>query len=67
VVLYGAGWRHHYRHPRPEVTARYAELGARQWVSGVSGALRVTQEGGDIRVSEWRREAGRWWNAPPEP
>jgi hypothetical protein len=36
-------------------------------VTGVSGALLVSREAEQIQVREWRREAGRWWNAPPEP
>jgi competence protein ComEC len=64
VVIYGAGWRNHFRHPRPEVSARYAALGARQYVTGNSGALAVWRENGELRVEEWRREAAKFWNAP---
>lgn len=65
VVVYGAGWRNHFRHPRPEVTARYAAVGARQYVTGEGGAIRITRDAqtGRLEVREYRREAGRFWNA----
>lgn len=67
VVVFGAAWRSHYGHPRPEVVARYVEVGATPFVTGVEGAVRVWQEeGGEIRTESWRREAARFWNAPPE-
>lgn len=67
LVIYGAGWRNHLRHPRPEVSARYAALGARQYVTGNTGALAVWAEDGELRVEEYRREGARFWNAPAEP
>lgn len=67
-VIFGAAWRSHYGHPRPEVLARYLEVGATPLVTGVEGAVRVWREkGGGIRTESWRREAARFWNAPPEP
>lgn len=69
VVIHSAGWRHPFRHPRPEVVARYAELGARQYVTGQGGAISVWRDGasGRIEVREYRRDAARWWNAPAGP
>jgi len=65
VVIHSAGWRHHFRHPRPEVTARYAAIGARQYVTGQGGAIGIWRdpESGKIEVREHRREAARFWNA----
>lgn len=63
VVLYGAGWRHRFGHPRPEVRNRYAALGARQYVSAGSGALRVSVGPAGIEVEEWRPLHRRFWNA----
>jgi competence protein ComEC len=68
LVIHGAGWRNHFRHPRPEVVGRYAGIGARQYVTGNSGALIVTmQDDGSFAVTEWRRRARRFWNAEVEP
>ena len=69
VVIHGAGWRSHYGHPRKEVMARYAEAGARQLTTGVSGAVRVWRDPDDgrLQVETWREGAARWWNAAAEP
>ncbi|MGQ0502211.1 MAG: DNA internalization-related competence protein ComEC/Rec2 [Panacagrimonas sp.] len=67
LVIYGAGWRNYYRHPRPEVVARYADVGARQLVTGVEGAVRVWRDGnGRLQTESWRHRAARFWNAAAE-
>jgi competence protein ComEC len=65
VVVHAAGWRHHFRHPRAEVTARYGALGARQYVTGNGGAIAVWRESPSepIVAQEFRREAAKFWNA----
>ena len=68
LVVFGAGWRSHYGHPRPEVVARYRDVGARPLTTGVEGAIRIWRdENGDIASQSWRRESARFWNAPAEP
>jgi len=69
VVIHSAGWRHHFRHPRPEIVARYAAVGARQHVTGNGGAVSVWRDPGSgaIEVREHRREAARFWNATAGP
>lgn len=68
IVVFGAGWRSHYRHPRPEVVARYTALGARPLVTGVEGAIRIWRDpDGALQTESWRRVAARFWNAPAEP
>jgi competence protein ComEC len=69
VVVFGAGWRSHYGHPRPEVVQRYEQAGARPLTTGVEGAVRIWTEepGGEIRTESWRRISSRFWSAPPEP
>lgn len=66
VVLYGAGWRNHFRHPRPEVVGRYRA--ARQYATGSGGAIHAWRDAtsGRLEVREHRREAARWWNAPAD-
>jgi len=66
-VLYGAAWRSHFGHPRPEVVARYQAIGARQYVTGVSGALLLRPEGEGWQLTETRRRAAHWWNAAAAP
>ena len=70
VVIHAAGWRSHFGHPRPEVVAGYEAIGARQYVTGVEGALRVLLPAplGTAPTAEgWRQRAAAWWNAAPEP
>lgn len=68
LVVFGAGWRSHYRHPRPEVVARYVAVNARPLTTGVEGAIHIVPgEGGVPLTRSWRREAARFWNAPAVP
>ncbi len=68
VVVHSAGWRSRFGHPRADVVARYADAGARQFVTGVEGAIRVWRDArGELRVERWRPRAARWWNAAAEP
>ena len=68
VVLFGAAWRSHFRHPRPEVVERYAAIGARPLTTGVEGAIRVWREpDGGVTTESWRRRVPRFWSAAPEP
>lgn len=67
VVVYGAAWRSRFGHPRPEVVARYAALGARQYVTGVSGAVLLDVRDGEWQATEWRREHRHWWNGEVAP
>ncbi|MFA5938639.1 MAG: DNA internalization-related competence protein ComEC/Rec2 [Sinimarinibacterium sp.] len=68
IAIHSAGWRSRYGHPRADVVGRYAALGAAQYTTGVSGAVRVVA-GADGRpqVDTWRVRAARWWNAAVEP
>ncbi|MGQ0620507.1 MAG: DNA internalization-related competence protein ComEC/Rec2 [Panacagrimonas sp.] len=68
LVVFGAAWRSHFRHPRPEVVARYEAGGARSLVTGVEGAVRIWRDAdGHLRSESWRRQAARFWNASAEP
>jgi competence protein ComEC len=67
VVVHAAGWRNQFRHPRPEVVARYAAIGASQYQTGAAGALTLRLEGDRLAVREWRAESRRFWNAPAGP
>lgn len=67
LVIYGAAWRSRFGHPKPEVVARYADIGAQQYVTGVSGAIRLLPLDEGWSVQEYRRENRRWWNAEAEP
>ncbi len=63
LVIYGAGWRNHFQHPRPEVVARYDGIGAQQYITGNLGALTVQPE---LKVESYRAKAMSFWNAWPD-
>ena len=66
--MHPAGWRSRYGHPRGDAVGRDAEVGVRQHVTGVEGAVRIVRDpDGTLRVEGWRSRAARWWNAPAEP
>lgn len=66
LVIFPAGFRNPYRHPRPEVVRRYAEQGAALYMSGHEGALRlhVDPQTGAGPVQAWREVGARGWWAP---
>ncbi|HEY1076023.1 MAG TPA: DNA internalization-related competence protein ComEC/Rec2 [Fontimonas sp.] len=65
VVIHSAGWRSRFGHPRAEVVARYAGLGAAQYTTGVSGAITVRRDAdGQFAVSAARGGRSKWWHAP---
>lgn len=66
IVIHSAGWRSHFGHPRPEVVARYAEVGATQFVTGNLGAIRLQMDDRGWQAEPWRPRAARFWNAPAE-
>lgn len=69
MVIHSAGWRNPFRHPRPEVVARYASVGAIQAQTGAGGAISLWRDPvtGRIEVKQDRVVAARWWNEPAGP
>lgn len=57
-VVFSAGYRNSFRHPRPEVIERYAA--SRQWRTDRDGALHIVLAG-PPEVSAWRSERPRYW------
>jgi competence protein ComEC len=64
-VVYSAGWHHRFGHPRPQVVARYAAVGARNWNTALEGALVFSwpEPGRDaqVRIAGARRDHRRYW------
>ncbi|KXU80429.1 DNA internalization-related competence protein ComEC/Rec2 [Aeromonas enteropelogenes] len=64
-VVHSAGFMNQWGFPRPEVVARYRA--ARQWVTGLHGAILIQPEGEGLMVSAersrgpWYRRDGAWW------
>jgi len=66
-VIHSAGWRSYYHHPHPSVVARLQTRHIGQAVTGDLGELQVlVTPDGQLRLSAWRVDALRWWNAAPE-
>ncbi|WP_256080936.1 DNA internalization-related competence protein ComEC/Rec2 [Massilia sp. YIM B04103] len=63
IAIFQAGYRNRYRHPKPEVYARYAANGVRRLRSDESGAitLRFTDK---MEVEEYRKSHARYWYGP---
>ncbi len=57
-VVFSAGYRNSFHHPRPEVLARYAA--SRQWRTDRDGALHIVLSG-TPEVTAWRSERRRYW------
>ena len=60
-VIFSAGYRNAFNHPRPDVLERYAD--SRQWRTDQGGAIRIVlaQSTESTDVSAWRQERRRYW------
>ena len=59
-VVFSAGYRNAFNHPRPEVLERY--IGSRHWRTDRDGAIRIAiADASD--VSAWRSERRRYWHS----
>lgn len=63
IVLFPSGYKNPYRHPHPDVVARYAARGATLAVTGESGAVRVRFDADGIAIQRTREHARRFWFA----
>ncbi|MDQ8038293.1 MAG: DNA internalization-related competence protein ComEC/Rec2 [Pedobacter sp.] len=62
LAIVSAGYRNAFRHPSPVLLERLQEAGIPWRNTAAAGALMLTlEEGGKVRVSEFRHEAGRYW------
>ncbi|MEO7051297.1 MAG: DNA internalization-related competence protein ComEC/Rec2 [Rhodanobacter sp.] len=63
LALVSAGWRNRFRHPRPEVVARYDEAGVPLFNTAEEGAIEVDfpADGPPQRQPGWRRRQTRYW------
>ena len=60
-VLFSAGYRNRFAHPRSEVIERYAEGGARIWRTDRDGALAIVLRADGVAVTAWRQARQRYW------
>lgn len=64
LVLFPSGYKNPYRHPHPDVVARYAAHGVGAAVTGVSGALEVQFADEGMTLRREREHTRRFWFAP---
>ncbi len=60
LALFQVGYRNRYHHPKPEVFARYGELGIGRLRNDEAGAISL-RFGAGLEVSEYRSEHARYW------
>lgn len=60
-AVFQAGYRNRYHHPKADVLARYAALGAGIWRTDESGAILV-DTGAVPQLSAYRKEHPRYWH-----
>ena len=61
-VIYAAGYRNSFGHPHPDVVARYAALGARQYRTDRDGAVTAWLLADGVRVDGERALHPRYWH-----
>ena len=65
AVIHSAGHRNAFGHPHPEVWARWAAAGARNWRTDSQGAVEAvfsSDAATGVRVSAQRLRAPRYWH-----
>ena len=60
IALFQVGYRNRYHHPKPEIFARYGDLGITRLRNDEAGAISL-HFGSTINVSEYRVEHARYW------
>jgi competence protein ComEC len=63
-AIFPVGYRNRFGHPKDEIVARYAAVGARLWRTDRDGALGVTLAPSGVTVTGWRLEHPRYWHQP---
>lgn len=62
-VVFQAGYRNRFGHPRPGVVARYRATGARIWQSVTHGGVRFSVKRDGIEAQSYREQHRRYWHA----
>jgi len=64
-VVHAAGYRNAFGHPHPQVWARWADAGARNWRTDVQGAIGIdfpAAGSGEVEVTAARERRPRYWH-----
>lgn len=60
MALFQVGYRNRFHHPRPDVLARYQDLGIQSFRTDYSGAVTI-RFGKTRTLEEYRKTAARYW------
>lgn len=60
-VVYSSGFLNRFRHPRPEIVARYAAQGAQDLRTDRDGAVIITTSGSEVAIERWRETHPHYW------
>jgi len=63
--LFPVGYRNRFRHPHPDVAARYDAAHVRRLDSAASGAIDVRLTAAGTTVNAWRERRRRYWQYTP--
>ena len=67
AVIFPVGYRNAFKHPHPEVVARYRQLGSAWYRTDEGGAIGFELRAGTpLMVSRYRDRYVRYWHAPRE-
>ena len=64
-VVFTAGYRNRFGHPREEVVQRYADSGAERLRSDEDGAILVEMDAQGLHVERYRKTHRRYWTHTP--
>lgn len=67
ISVFTSGYLNRFRHPRPEVVARYATIDSLMYRSDYDGAILMNfivgaKSEGKITVTSWRKQNKRYWH-----
>jgi competence protein ComEC len=62
LAIVAAGYRNRFRHPSPEVMARYAGRGIEVRRTDLSGAVNVRATAEGLQIESWREARPRYWH-----
>lgn len=63
IVVFTAGYRNRFGHPKPEVVARYRHLGSELYRSDADGMVMLDINRQGISARAWRQSRPRYWLA----
>jgi competence protein ComEC len=63
IVIFTAGYRNQFGHPKPEVVERYRVLGSRLYRSDSDGAVLLRFGTGGVSSHTYRQEHLRYWQS----